>query len=40
MYAELLCREEHNCFWVTPEELSILYENAEMKNEFTKAFKK
>lgn len=40
MYSELLCREEHNCFWLTPEELSVLFENAELKAEFTKAFKK
>ena len=39
-YAELLCREETNCFWVTPEELSVLYENAETKAAFTEAFRK
>ena len=25
MYIELLAREEHKCFWVTPEELDVLY---------------
>ena len=39
-YIELLCREEHNCMWVTPEELSVLYENAENKAAFTEAFRK
>lgn len=38
-YTELLCREEHNCVWVTPEELSVLFENKELKDTFTKAFK-
>ena len=40
VYAELLCREEHNCFWLTPEELSVLFDTPELKAEFTKAFKK
>lgn len=40
LYAELLCREEHNCIWITPEELSVLFEDEELKTEFTKAFKK
>jgi hypothetical protein len=39
-YIELLCREEHNCMWVTPEELSVLYENPENKAAFTEAFRK
>jgi hypothetical protein len=40
LYAELLAREEHNCMWVTPEELSVLYDNAENKKAFTTEFKK
>lgn len=40
MYAELLCREEHNCFWLTPEELSVLFETDDLKKQFTQAFKK
>ncbi len=40
MYAELLAREEHNCIWITPEELSVLYDNKENKAKFTKDFKK
>ena len=39
-YAELLAREENNCVWFTPEELSVLYGNAENKKAFTAAFKK
>ena len=39
-YIELLCREEHNCMWVTPEELSVLYDNAGNKAAFTEAFRK
>lgn len=39
VYAELLCREEHNCIWIAPEELSVLFENKELKDQFTKAFK-
>lgn len=39
-YIELLCREENNCVWVTPEELSVLFENAENKSAFTEAFRK
>jgi hypothetical protein len=40
LYAELLAREEHNCFWLTPEELSVLYDNEENKKAFTTSFKK
>jgi hypothetical protein len=40
MYVDLLGREEHNCFWITPEELSVLYEDKELKDTFTKEFKK
>jgi hypothetical protein len=39
-YAELMAREEHNCMWITPEELSALYDNPEHKKAFTAAFKK
>jgi hypothetical protein len=45
MYAELLSREEHNCFWVTPEEYSVLYDGKGTKSNrtnqdlFTEAFK-
>lgn len=39
MYIELLCREQNNCVWVTPEELSVLYETKENKDAFTKEFK-
>jgi hypothetical protein len=40
LYAELLAREEHNCFWLTPEELSVLYDNEENKKAFMTSFKK
>lgn len=40
VYAELMAREEHNCMWITPEELSALYDNPEHKKAFTAAFKK
>jgi hypothetical protein len=39
IYIELLCREENNCMWVTPQELSVLYETKENKDAFTKEFK-
>jgi hypothetical protein len=39
IYTELLMREEHNCFWLTPEEKSVLYDNKANKSAFTKAFK-
>ena len=37
-YTELLAREETNCFWLTPEELSVLY-SEENQKVFTEAFK-
>lgn len=40
VYTELLAREEHNCIWITPEELSVLFDNKENKAKFTQAFKK
>ena len=40
IYSELLAREEINCIWVTPEEMSVLYENRENKDAFTKEFRK
>ena len=40
MYVDLLAREEHNCVWFTPEEISVLYGDKELRNEFTKEFKK
>jgi hypothetical protein len=47
IYIELLAREEHNCFWVTPEELSVLYDGKASKGQaktnqdrFTEAFRK
>ena len=47
IYIELLAREENNCFWVTPEELSVLYDGKAAKGQpktnqdrFTEAFRK
>jgi hypothetical protein len=47
VYIELLAREEHNCMWVTPEELSVLYDGKAAKkapptnqDRFTEAFRK
>ena len=40
VYIELLSREENNCVWYTPEQLSVLYDNAENKKQFTEAFRK
>lgn len=47
VYIELLCREEKNCVWVTPEELSVLYDGKAAKGQqptnqdiFTEAFRK
>lgn len=46
MYLELLMREEHNCFWLTPEEYKVLYDGAGSKKDqtnqykFSQAFKK
>ena len=39
VYTELLTREEHKCIWITPEELSVLYDSKENKAAFTKEFK-
>jgi hypothetical protein len=46
-YIELLCREEHNCIWITPEELAVLYDGKAKKgdpptnqDQFTEAFRK
>lgn len=39
VYAELLAREETNCIWVTPEELSVLYDNPANEKAFRKEFK-
>jgi hypothetical protein len=47
MYIELLAREEHNCMWLTPEELAVLYDGKAAKGQpptnqdtFTEAFRK
>lgn len=40
IYLELLAREEHNCVWITPEELSVLYKDDEVREAFTAEFKK
>jgi hypothetical protein len=47
IYIELLAREEHNCLWFTPEELSVLYDGKASKgnpptnqDRFTAEFKK
>jgi hypothetical protein len=46
MYIELLSREEYNCVWITPEELSCLYDGKGSKGQttnqdtFTEAFRK
>lgn len=47
IYIELLAREEHNCVWVTPEQLSVLYDGKTVKGQprsnqdtFTEAFRK
>ena len=47
VYIELLCREEHNCAWVTPEELAVLFDGKASKGQpatnqdtFTEAFRK
>lgn len=39
IYTELLAREETNCMWITPEELSVLYDNPKNEKEFRKEFK-
>ena len=38
-YIELLAREEHNCIWITPEELDVLY-SPENEKVFRAVFKK
>jgi hypothetical protein len=47
IYIELLAREEHNCVWVTPEELAVLYDGKASKGQpatnqdlFTESFRK
>lgn len=47
VYIELLCREETNCLWITPEELSVLFDGKTSKGQaptnqdrFTDAFRK
>ena len=47
VYIELLAREEHNCFWLRPEQLSVLYDGKAAKGQqptnqdiFTEAFRK
>jgi superfamily II DNA or RNA helicase len=46
VYTELLAREEHNIFWLTPEELAVLYDgkgtkqNPSNQDRFTAEFKK
>jgi hypothetical protein len=47
VYIELLCREQHNCLWITPEELAVLYDGKATKGQsptnqdvFTDAFRK
>lgn len=47
MYIELLAREENKCIWITPEELSVLYDGKASKGQqptnqdiFTEAFRK
>jgi hypothetical protein len=47
VYIELLCREEHRCVWITPEELAVLYDGKASKGQtptnqdvFTEAFRK
>jgi hypothetical protein len=39
-YAELLAREETNCVWLTPQELSVLYGDPALRKRFTAEFKK
>jgi hypothetical protein len=40
IYTELLMREEHNCVWVTREELSVLFDNAANRTAIGKEFNK
>ena len=39
-YAELLAREQTNCVWLTPQELSVLYGDPVLRKRFTAEFKK
>jgi hypothetical protein len=39
VYSELLAREETNCIWLTPEELSVLYDNPSNEKAFRAKFK-
>jgi hypothetical protein len=40
VYAELLAREQHGVAWITPEELSVLYDDPVLRKRFTAEFKK
>lgn len=40
VYLELLMREQNKCFWLTPEELDVLFKNDDNKEKFTKEFRK
>lgn len=40
IYLELLMREQNKCFWLTPEELDVLFKNDDNKEKFTKEFRK
>jgi hypothetical protein len=47
IYIELLAREEHNCMWLTPEQLAVLYDGKALKGQpptnqdlFTESFRK
>jgi hypothetical protein len=47
VYLELLAREEHKCMWITPEQLSVLYDGKASKGQsptnqdtFTESFRK
>jgi hypothetical protein len=40
MFTDLLMREEHECFWVTPEELSILFDVPKNRDKIKAEFKK
>ena len=40
VFTELLMREEHECVWITPEELSVLFEDPKNKERIKKEFSK
>jgi hypothetical protein len=40
LYTELLMREEHECSWFTPEELSVLFDDARNRDKIKSEFKK